>query len=207
MNQKIVVVGGGTGSATAWHLQRGGAEVSVVERHGVAAGVVGNAGSRPPSRPCLSLRSWRPGSALLSPKSRSRAAAARSAAARVPRRSRPALHGPAVARRAAGLHRGERLRAGRLRRARHGDRRRGRGADPVGDPDAGGLRPETDREVLLDEFRRVNSDGGRTDYALLDDAAVRELEPALGPGVRCGLRIDGQRFINPGRFVHSSPTR
>ncbi|MBC3194292.1 FAD-binding oxidoreductase [Pseudonocardia sp. C8] len=208
-NQKIVVVGGGiVGLATAWHLQRGGAEVSVVERHGVAAGASwGNAGWLAPAltlplpEPAILATGIR---ALLSPKS----------PVYVPPRLDPRLLGFL-----AGF-------------ARHCTDRRWRAAlqvfieanasaldaydelatatgagveEPIrsATPMLAAFASETDREVLLDEFRRVNSDGGRTDYALLDDAAVHELEPALGPGVRCGLRIDGQRFINPGRFVHS----
>ncbi len=208
-NQRIVVVGGGiVGLATAWHLQRGGAEVSVVERREIAAGSSwGNAGWLAPA---LTLPLPEPAvlaigvRALLSPKS----------PVYVPPRPDPKLLGFL-----AGF-------------ARHCTDRRWRAALPVfiaanalaleaydelaEATDAGVEEPikqatpmlaafatEADREGLLEEFRRVDTDGGCINYALLDDAAVHDLEPALGPGVRCGLRIDGQRYINPGRFVHS----
>lgn len=209
-NQKIVVVGGGiVGLASAWHLQRGGAEVTLVERHEIAAGSSwGNAGWLAPAltlplpEPAILATGIR---ALLSPRS----------PVYVPPRWDPKLFGFL-----AGF-------------ARHCTDRRWRQALQVfiaanadaldaydelaGAADTGGVTEpirqatpmlaafasETDREVLVEEFRRVNAGGGRTDYALLDDAQVHELEPALGAGVRCGLRIDGQRFINPGRFVHS----
>lgn len=207
--QRIVVVGGGiVGLATAWHLQRGGAEVSVVERREVAAGSSwGNAGWLAPAltlplpEPAILATGIR---ALLSPKS----------PVYVPPRLDPKLLGFLV-----GF-------------ARHCTDRKWRQAlqvfiaanasaltayDELADAvEAGVEEPikaaspmlaafasEADREGLVAEFRRVNTDGGRTDYALLDDTAVHELEPALGPGVRCGVQIDGQRFINPGRFVHS----
>lgn len=208
-NRKIVVVGGGiVGLSTAWHLQRGGAEVSVVERHGIAAGSSwGNAGWLAPAltlplpEPAILATGIR---ALLSPKS----------PVYVPPRLDPKLIGFLI-----GF-------------ARHCTDRRWRAAlqvfiaanasaldayDELADAtDAGVEEPikrstpmlaafasEADREGLLEEFRRVNADGGHTEYALLDDAEVHGLEPALGAGVRCGLQIDGQRFINPGRFVNS----
>ena len=208
-NQRIVVVGGGiVGLATAWHLQRGGAEVSVVERREIAAGSSwGNAGWLAPAltlplpEPAILATGIR---ALLRPTS----------PVYVPPRLDPRLLGflAGFAR-----HCTDRKRRQALQVFIAANASAPAAYDELADAiDAGVDEPikpaapmlaafatEADREGLLEEFRRVNSDGGRTDYALLDDAAVHDLEPALGPGVRCGLRIDGQRFINPGRFVGS----
>lgn len=54
------------------------------------------------------------------------------------------------------------------------------------------------RQALVDELEH-----GHAEYDLLDRDAIRSLEPALGPAVQAGVRLHGQRFINPGRFVTS----
>ena len=207
--QKIVVVGGGiAGLATAWHLQRGGAEVSVVERYGIAAGSSwGNAGWLAPAltlplpEPAILSSGIR---AMLSPKSpvyvpprpdpRLLGFLAGFARHCTDRRWREAL-GVFIAANSSALDAYDEL----THAAGAAVQERITEASPM----LAAFADEADREVLLEEFRRVNAEGGRTDYSLLDDAAVHELEPALGPGARCGISIAGQRFINPGRFVHA----
>ncbi|MDV3208374.1 MAG: FAD-binding oxidoreductase, partial [Rhodococcus ruber] len=39
------------------------------------------------------------------------------------------------------------------------------------------------------------------DFDLLDGDTIRTLEPLLGDGVRAGIRLRGQRFVDPPRFV------
>ncbi|HET8993305.1 MULTISPECIES: FAD-dependent oxidoreductase [unclassified Rhodococcus (in: high G+C Gram-positive bacteria)] len=69
------------------------------------------------------------------------------------------------------------------------------------DPFLAAFIAETDRDHLLEEFDHVQATGGEVDYDILDADAVHSLEPLLGDKVRAGLRIRGQRFIDPPRFV------
>ncbi|MFD4368581.1 NAD(P)/FAD-dependent oxidoreductase [Rhodococcus sp. NPDC058521] len=62
---------------------------------------------------------------------------------------------------------------------------------------------DRDREALIDEFRNSAAAGSKVEFDRLDDDAVRSLEPALGDGVHSGLRLHGQRFIDPPLFVES----
>lgn len=71
------------------------------------------------------------------------------------------------------------------------------------DPFLAGFNSEADRDSLVTELRHVVEAGGETDYDLLSGTEIRALEPALGTGVTHGVLLRGQRFINPGRFVHS----
>lgn len=208
-NQRIVVVGGGiVGLATAWHLQRGGAEVSVVERQEIAAGSSwGNAGWLAPAltlplpEPAILATGIR---AMLSPTS----------PVYVPLRPDPRLLGflAGFARHCTDRHWRTALQvfiaANASALEAYDELTEAAGAAVEerishASPMLAAFADEADREGLPEEFRRVNTDGGHTDYSILDEDAVHELEPALGPGVRCGISISGQRFINPGRFVHA----
>lgn len=71
------------------------------------------------------------------------------------------------------------------------------------DPFLAAFTAETDRDRLLEEFDHVQATGGEVDYEVLDAEAVHSLEPLLSDKVRAGVRIRGQRFIDPPRFVAS----
>uniref|UniRef100_UPI00029B3D80 NAD(P)/FAD-dependent oxidoreductase n=1 Tax=Rhodococcus sp. P14 TaxID=450821 RepID=UPI00029B3D80 len=69
------------------------------------------------------------------------------------------------------------------------------------DPFLAAFASEDDRRVLVEEFRQVTAAGGEVDFDLLDGDTIRTLEPLLGDGVRAGIRLRGQRFVDPPRFV------
>ncbi|MGH3425143.1 MAG: NAD(P)/FAD-dependent oxidoreductase [Nocardioidaceae bacterium] len=71
------------------------------------------------------------------------------------------------------------------------------------DPFLAAFTSAEDREPLLEEFRGVVEAGGTVDYDLVDGAEARSIEPMLGEGVRAGVRIRGQRYINPPAYVAS----
>jgi D-amino-acid dehydrogenase len=73
----------------------------------------------------------------------------------------------------------------------------------LADPFLTAFTSDADREVLVDEFRHVEAIGGEVEYDRLDTDEIHSLEPSLGEGVHCGLRLRNQRFIDPPRFVHS----
>lgn len=201
--QHVVVVGAGmVGLATAWFLQERGARVTVVDRTGVMAGSSrGNAGWLAPA-----LTLPLPDPAIL---------ATGVLAALKP--SSPVYLPPTA---------DPRLLAWLVAFARHCTPAKWRSAMTVftaanrealaafdalaveeptkhADPFLAAFRTVQDREVLVEEFANVAALGGATDVELLDEASVHALEPALGEQVSCGLRIRGQRFIDPGRYVGS----
>lgn len=201
--QHVVVVGAGmVGLATAWFLQERGARVTVVDRTGVMAGSSrGNAGWLAPA-----LTLPLPDPAIL---------ATGVLAALKP--SSPVYLPPTA---------DPRLLAWLVAFARHCTPAKWRSAMTVftaanrealaafdalaveeptkhADPFLAAFRTVQDREVLVEEFASVAALGGATDVELLDEASVHALEPALGEQVSCGLRIRGQRFIDPGRYVGS----
>ncbi|WP_072691008.1 NAD(P)/FAD-dependent oxidoreductase [Rhodococcus marinonascens] len=73
----------------------------------------------------------------------------------------------------------------------------------LADPFLAAFQSNDDRELLVDEFRHLEAAGGEVEYDRLDGDEIRSLEPSLGGGVRSGLRLRNQRFIDPPRFVHS----
>lgn len=73
----------------------------------------------------------------------------------------------------------------------------------VADPFLAGFASFKDRDALIHEFKGVLRAGGTVDYDLVDGDELRALEPTLGAGVKAGVQIRGQRFINPPRFMES----
>ncbi|EMY34242.1 oxidoreductase [Arthrobacter crystallopoietes BAB-32] len=73
----------------------------------------------------------------------------------------------------------------------------------VADPFLAGFASFKDRDALVHEFDGVVRAGGVVDYDLVDGDDLRALEPTLGAGVKAGVQIRGQRFINPPRFMES----
>lgn len=204
--RKVVVVGAGiVGLSTAWHLQSEGAEVTVVDREGVAAGSSwGNAGWLSPA---LTLPLAEP--AVLANGLRSML------------RSSSPVYVPLTA----DLHL-FRFLAGFLRQStprrweramvtyaeinRHSlaafdDLSAGGITEPVQEatPFLTAFASVKDRDAMEREFAHVTAVGTPVDYTVLDRDATHSLEPTLGDGVHAGIQMHGQRFINPGRFVHS----
>ncbi|WP_229052625.1 FAD-binding oxidoreductase [Aeromicrobium sp. Leaf350] len=199
----VVVVGAGmVGLATAWFLQEHGARVTVVDRTGVLAGSSrGNAGWLAPA-----LTLPLPDPAILA-----------SGALATLKPSSPVYVPPTL---------NPRLLRWLLDFTRHCTPGRWRAAMEVfavanaraldafdalaideptkqADPFLAAFRSEKDRSVLVEEFENVATLGGVTEYELLDEAQVHAAEPALGDAVTSGLRLAGQRFIDPVRYVSS----
>jgi D-amino-acid dehydrogenase len=207
--QRVVVVGAGmVGLSTAWHLQRGGAEVTVVERYDVAAGSSwGNAGWLSPA---LTLPLPEPailGTGL-------RAALSPRSPVYVPLTANPRLLRflSGFARHCTDRHWQRAITVFNAANARALDAydELTTAADhPVqaptreATPFLAAFASDRDRAALVDELDRVNQTGGSVDYTLLDGTTLRALEPALGDGAACGISLTGQRFVNPGEFVHA----
>ncbi|GAA3128911.1 D-amino-acid dehydrogenase [Streptosporangium carneum] len=56
---------------------------------------------------------------------------------------------------------------------------------------------------LLHELRRIDDSGLKIRYTALDGDALREQAPQLSSRVKAGIRLDGQRYVDPGRFTRS----
>lgn len=56
---------------------------------------------------------------------------------------------------------------------------------------------------ILEELARVSAAGQQIDFTLLDPESAREYEPHLTANVALALRLRGQRWINPGAYVHA----
>ncbi|WP_370617254.1 NAD(P)/FAD-dependent oxidoreductase [Mumia sp. Pv 4-285] len=207
----VVVAGAGmVGLSTAWFLQERGVQVTVVDRTGVAAGSSwGNAGW---ISPALTLPLAEPAvlkyglKAMLSPTS----------PVYVPltadpkllrflvgfaRHCTPAKWRSAMAvftelnRDALGTY--DALSDGGD--AGHAVREPLQDADPF----LAGFASVEDRKTLVDELAHVVASGGSVDYDLLSADEIRSLEPTLGDGVRAGVRMLGQRYVNPPAYVAS----
>jgi D-amino-acid dehydrogenase len=66
-----------------------------------------------------------------------------------------------------------------------------------------GFKSLKDRDGLLHEFEGIRASGGQVEFDLLDAADIRAMEPTLGDGVKAGVAIHHQRFINPPKFMDS----
>ncbi|MGN6253015.1 MAG: NAD(P)/FAD-dependent oxidoreductase [Marmoricola sp.] len=201
----IVVGAGMAGLSTAWFLQEHGHRVTVVDRAGVASGSSwGNAGwispalTLPLNEPAVLKVGAR---AVLTPSSpvyvpptaspRLLSFLARFAAHCTPGRWRHAMTFYVEANaRAIGAY--DQL-------VDHGVRATLAEADPF----LAAFRSSADRAHLLEEMDIVRSLGGEVATEELDATAVHALEPALGAAVTCGVTISGQRYIDPGSFVHA----
>ena len=203
--RSAVVVGAGiVGLATAWFLQERGVEVTVVDRDGVAAGASwGNAGwiapglTLPLNSPSVlryGLRSLRdPASPLHIP------VRADSSLARF------------LLLFAANCRRSSWLRAARANAPLNEEAIEafdvlvGNGVDaPVTDaPITALFRNGAEADSMLADLRRFESAGNALLVTGLSGEALREQVPLASPAITAALNINGQRFVDPGRFVHA----
>lgn len=208
--QHVVVVGAGmVGLSTAWYLQEAGVSVTVLDRDGVAAGSSwGNAGWLAPAltlplpEPAILrtgiLATLKPDSPVYVP-------------VRADRRLVQFLAG--FARHCTTDHWNRAIEVFNLANAGAlaaydeltGHDGPGRVDEPTTDaePFLAGFVSEADRSVLVEEFRHVAQTGGLTSFELLDGDDLHTLAPSLGKAVTHGVRLHGQRYLNPGRFAHA----
>jgi D-amino-acid dehydrogenase len=203
--RSAIVVGAGiVGLSTAWFLQERGVDVTVVDRTGVAAGASwGNAGW---IAPALTLP-------LNSP-------AVLRYGLRALRDPAAPLHIPLTAdsglasfliRFAANCRRSSWKRAVRANVPLNEecieafDVLIANGVDaPVTDAPINALFRSTDEaEHMIRELRQLGKAGQTINVTGLSGEALREYVPLASPAIAAGLNINGQRFVDPGRFVHA----
>ncbi|OBB59796.1 amino acid dehydrogenase [Mycobacterium sp. 852013-51886_SCH5428379] len=56
---------------------------------------------------------------------------------------------------------------------------------------------------LVDEICRMQSAGQPTSYTRLSGARLAEQVPLASPAITAGIEIDGQRYVDPGRFTQA----
>ncbi|MBM7092278.1 FAD-dependent oxidoreductase [Streptomyces sp. NPDC012461] len=203
---RVAVVGAGmVGLSTAWFLQERGVEVTVYDRDGVAAGSSwGNAGwltpglATPLPEPAVLTYGVR---AVLSP----------SSPVYVPPSASPSL-----LKFLTGFARNST--ATRWLRAM-------RALVPINDLSLssfdlladGGVEARTldaksflaayrtaeERKVLLEELQHIDAAGQSMEFDVLDGDEARGIEPSLSDEIGAAIRLHGQRYIDPGHFVHA----
>lgn len=199
-----VVVGAGmVGLSTAWHLQEDGVEVTVIDK--ARAGNASSWGNAGWLAPALTLPL--PESAILA--TGLRAALSPSSPVYIPPTLDPRLLRFLVAfarhctprrwRRAMAAYREINL----LGLEAFDELAAGGVSEPTREarPFLAAFTSDADRAVLVKEFDHVNESGGVTDFDLLTESEIKALEPSLGDAVHSGLRLHGQRYINPIRYV------
>lgn len=202
-NHVIVVGAGMVGLSIAWFLQREGIRVTVVDRGGVAAGSSwGNAGWLAPA-----LTLPLPDPAILA--GGIKATLSPSSPVYVPLTTNPRLLKfladftrhctPSKWRAAMAVFNRANAMALDAFDELEGLAEPTRPAVPF----LAAFASESDRQKLIDEFDHVEELGVTTAYELLDADGVHARVPTLGDAVTCGVELSGQRFINPGRFVHA----
>src|ERR1700722_8324275 len=201
--RSAIVVGAGiVGLSTAWFLQEHGVSVTVVDRTGVAAGASwGNAGWIAPalSIPLNDPRTLR--YAL-------RSLTDHAAPVRIPLSTDPTLW-RFLLRFAANCRESSWTRAVRANQTLNDecmaayDELVSNGVDaPITDaPITALFRSSADAEHLLDQLQRLRDAGQPSSATELTAAELREQVPLASSGVAVGVRINDQRFVNPGRFV------
>ncbi|GAA0712294.1 FAD-dependent oxidoreductase [Dactylosporangium roseum] len=202
----VAVIGAGmVGLATAWFLQERGVQVTVLDRAGVAAGASwGNAGwltpgiTTPLPEPAVLRYGLR---AVLSPSSP--VYVPPSADARLLR----FLTGFARHSTAAKWRSAMRAYIPMNQRAFEGFDALAEGGIAAQANEAksfiAAYRTEAERTVLLDELRHIHAAGQRVEYDILTGADAREVEPSLSDRIGAAIRLHGQRFVNPGQYVHA----
>jgi D-amino-acid dehydrogenase len=204
--RRVAVVGGGmVGLATAWFLQERGVEVTVFERDHVAAGSSwGNAGWLTPG-----ITTPLPEPAVL--KYGIKAVVSPSSPVYVPPKADPRLikfllafmgHSTTKAWERA-MNRlvpvnGQALAAFDLL-TEGGVQATTRDAEPF----IAAYRTETERDVLLEELVHIRESGQQIDVDVVSGDEARAQEPSLSNEINAALLLHGQRFVDPGSFVHA----
>ncbi len=203
--RSAIVVGAGiVGLSTAWFLQERGVDVTVVDRTGVAAGASwGNAGWIAPALtlPLNSPAALRYGlRALFDP----------TAPLHIPITADSAL-GVFLMQFVANCRRSSWKRAVRANVPLNEecleafDVLIANGIDaPVTDAPITALFRSTEHaERMMRELRHLENAGQTMSVTGLAGEALREQVPLASPAITAGLSINGQRFIDPGRFVQA----
>jgi D-amino-acid dehydrogenase len=203
--ERVAVIGAGmVGLATAWFLQERGVSVTVLDRKGVAAGSSwGNAGWLTPG-----LATPLPEPAVL--RYGVRAVLSPSSPVYVPPSADPRL-----IKFMAGFARHST--AARWKTAMGAlvpiNRRALAAFDALAEGGVTGqtveaksflaaYRTEAERTVLLEEIEHIHAAGQGIEFDVLTGAEAREVEPSLSDEVGSAIRLHGQRFVDPGTYVH-----
>ncbi|MEV5009942.1 FAD-dependent oxidoreductase [Streptomyces sp. NPDC055692] len=64
-------------------------------------------------------------------------------------------------------------------------------------------RTAAERKVLLEELEQIHSAGQTMEFDVLDGNEAREVEPSLSDEIGAAIRLHGQRYIDPGHYVHA----
>jgi D-amino-acid dehydrogenase len=203
--RSAIVVGAGiVGLSTAWFLQEHGVSVTVVDRTGVAAGASwGNAGWIAPalSVPLNDPRMLR--YAL-------RSLPNHAAPVRIPPSIDPSLWRFLI-RFAVNCRESSWTRAVHDNLTLNHDSMaaydvlvsNGVDASITDAPITALFHTSADAEHLLDQLQRLHDAGQPSSTTELAGAALREQVPLASSAVAAGVRINGQRFVDPGRFVQA----
>ncbi len=203
--RSAIVVGAGiVGLSTAWFLQEHGVSVTVVDRVGVAAGASwGNAGWIAPAL-SIPLNDPRTLRYVL------RSLPNRVAPVRIPLSTDPTLW-RFLLRFAANCRESSWTSAVRANQTLNNqcmaayDELVANGVDaPVRDaPITALFRSSAAAEHLLEQLQRLHDAGQPSSTTELTGAELHEQVPLASGEVAVGVRINGQRFVDPGRFVHA----
>jgi D-amino-acid dehydrogenase len=204
MSQHVAVVGAGmVGLSTAWFLQEHGFQVTVYERHHVAAGSSwGNAGWLTPA-----LTAPLPEPAVLT--YGVRAVGRPTSPVYVPLRPSPRLLRflAGFARNSTARRWGLGMRAYapmNLRALGAFDELTEGGVQAASlsaDPFLACFRTPQDRAALVEELEHIRDAGQDVKYDLLTGSEVRGTEPSLSAAVGAAVRLHDQRYIDPPAFL------
>jgi D-amino-acid dehydrogenase len=203
--RSVIVIGAGiVGLSTAWFLQERGIEVTVVDRSGVAAGASwGNAGW---ISPALTIPLNSPGVLRYG----LRALRDRSSPLHIPLTADSSL-GVFLMQFALNCTRSSWNRAVRANGPLNAecieafDVLVANGVDaPVTDAPITALFRTTDQaEHMMRELCQLEKAGQTMDVTALSGEALRDHVPLASRAIAAGLNINGQRYVDPGRFVHA----